>query len=47
VLVSFEEWEHVSKVPNLAELLLAFPAEPSDMPKRSRKPARALGDPAL
>ncbi|MGE0008749.1 MAG: type II toxin-antitoxin system Phd/YefM family antitoxin [Parvibaculaceae bacterium] len=42
VLVSFEEWARVSKVPGFADLLLAFPAEPADIPRRSRRPARAL-----
>jgi prevent-host-death family protein len=42
VLVSYEEWERVSRVPSFADLLLAFPAEPGDIPERSRKPARAL-----
>ena len=42
VLVSFEEWQRISKVPSFADLLLAFPGEPADVPKRSRKPARAL-----
>lgn len=42
VLVSFEEWERVSKAPSFAELLLAFPGEPGDIPERSRKSARAL-----
>jgi prevent-host-death family protein len=44
VLVSFEEWERVSKVPSFADLLLAFPGGPDDIPKQSRKPARALRD---
>jgi antitoxin Phd len=47
VLVSFEEWERVSKVPGFAELLLAFPGEPGDIPERSRKLARALRDTAV
>jgi antitoxin Phd len=42
VLVSFEEWERISKAPSFADLLLAFPGEPDDIPERSRKPARAL-----
>ncbi len=42
MLVSFEEWERISKVPDFADLLLAFPGEPADIPERSRKPARAL-----
>ena len=42
VLVSFEEWQRLSKVPSFADLLLNFPGEPGDIPNRSRKPARAL-----
>jgi antitoxin Phd len=42
VLVSFEEWERISKVPSFADILLAFPGEPGDIAERSRKPARAL-----
>jgi len=45
VLVSFEEWTRVSRVPSFADLLLAFPGEPSDIPERRRKPARALRKP--
>ena len=44
VLVSFEEWECISKVPSFAELFLAFPGEPGDIPERSRKPVLALRD---
>lgn len=47
VLVSFQEWERVSRVPSFADLLLAFPGEPDDVPDRSRKPARALRDVGL
>ncbi|MFT6672134.1 MAG: prevent-host-death family protein [Afipia broomeae] len=42
VLVSYQEWERISKVPSFADLLLAFPGEPDDIPERSRKPARVL-----
>ena len=42
VLISFEEWERVSKVPSFADLLLAFPGEPGDIPGRSHRPARRL-----
>lgn len=42
VLVSFEEWERVSKTPSFADLLLAFPGAPGDIPERSRKAARAI-----
>ncbi len=44
VLVSFEEWQRVSKVPTFADLLLAFPGGPEDIPERGRKPARSLDD---
>jgi hypothetical protein len=33
VLVSFEEWELISKVPSFVDLLLAFPSEPGDIPE--------------
>jgi antitoxin Phd len=39
VFVSFEEWTRVSKAPSFADLLLAFPGEPSDIPERRRKTA--------
>jgi antitoxin Phd len=42
VLVSFVEWERLCKAPSFADLLLAFPGEPGDIPERSRQPARAL-----
>ncbi|HEX2885286.1 type II toxin-antitoxin system Phd/YefM family antitoxin [Vineibacter terrae] len=42
VLISFQEWERISKVPTFADLLLAFPGEPQDIPGRRRKSARAL-----
>lgn len=47
VLVSFDEWQRVSQVPSFADLLLAFPGEPEDIPERRRKQARALGDEGL
>lgn len=47
VLVSFEEWQRISKVPSFADLLQAFPGGPEDIPERARKPARALGEDGL
>lgn len=47
VLISFEEWQRISRVPDFADLLLAFPGEPEDIPDRTRRPARALRDPEL
>lgn len=47
VLVSFEEWQRISRAPSFADLLLAFPGEPGDVPERSRKPARSLRETGL
>jgi prevent-host-death family protein len=47
VLVSFEEWQRLSKVPSFADLLLAFPGDAGDIPERVRKPARALRDSSI
>ncbi len=47
VLLSFEEWQRISRVPDFADLLLAFPGDAEDIPERARKPARALRDPGL
>lgn len=47
VLLSFEEWQRICRVPDFADLLLAFPGEPEDIPERTRKPARALRDTGL
>ena len=44
VLISFDEWDRISKAPSFADLLLAFPGESVDIPDRSRKPARAFRD---
>lgn len=44
VLLSFEDWQRISRVPDFADLLLAFPGGPEDIPARSGRPARALGD---
>ncbi|GGA83820.1 antitoxin [Brucella endophytica] len=47
VLLSFDEWERLSKVPSFADLLLAFPGEPGDIQERSHKPSRALREDGL
>lgn len=41
VLISFAEWQRISKVPSFANLLLAFPGDPDDLPERGRKPPRS------
>ena len=35
-----DESEQDSKIPSFADLILEFPGEPGDIPKRSRKPTR-------
>jgi antitoxin Phd len=40
VVLAFEEWERISNVPSFADLLLAFPGEPGDIPERDRTPGR-------
>lgn len=42
VVVGFEQWKKLSSVPSFADLLLAFPGEPEDIPPRNRKPMRAI-----
>lgn len=40
VVVAFDEWQRISQVPSFADLLLAFPGEPSDIPERNKVPGR-------
>lgn len=41
VILSFEEYERLSKVPTFGELLAAFPGEADDIPERNQKPSRS------
>jgi antitoxin Phd len=34
VVLSFEEWERLSRVPSFGRLLMAAPLEPGDLPDR-------------
>ena len=34
VVLSFEEWERLSRVPSFGRLLMAAPVEPDDLPSR-------------
>jgi antitoxin Phd len=34
VVLSFEEWERLSRVPSFGRLLMAAPVEPGDLPDR-------------
>ena len=40
VILSFKEWERLSRVPSFGRLLMSAPVTPEDLPKRSRTPLR-------
>lgn len=42
VVLSFAEYERLSRVPSFGELLAAFPAAQDDIPERDRAPLRAI-----
>lgn len=42
VLLSYEEWKRLSKVPSLGRLLMAAPFGDNDVPTRSKMPLRVL-----
>jgi prevent-host-death family protein len=43
VVLSFAEWERLSKVPPFGRLLMAAPLEPGDLPDRNAAPMRDPG----
>jgi len=43
VLIAYEEWEKLSRVPSFGRLLMSAPLEDGDLPKRNRKPLRHIG----
>ncbi|MDR3536636.1 MAG: type II toxin-antitoxin system Phd/YefM family antitoxin [Acetobacteraceae bacterium] len=40
VVLSFEEWERLSRVPSFGRLLMAAPLEPGDLPDRDQSSPR-------
>ena len=40
VLISYEEWQRLSRVPSFGRLLMAAPLEEGDLPQRDRTPLR-------
>lgn len=42
VVVGFEEWQRLSKVPSFGELLAMCPLEPGDLHERDQTPPRVL-----
>jgi prevent-host-death family protein len=43
VVISFEEWERLSRVPSFGRLLMAAPLDPADLPDRPADPVRDAG----
>jgi antitoxin Phd len=43
VLLSYREWEKLSRVPSFGRLLMAAPLDVGDLSARSRKPIRVSG----
>ena len=42
VVLSFDEYEKLSRIPSFGRLLASFPGEEDDIPARSEKPARPV-----
>jgi prevent-host-death family protein len=42
VLISYKEWEKLSRVPSFGRLLMSAPLEMSDLPKRNRGATRRV-----
>jgi prevent-host-death family protein len=42
VVLAFEEWERLAKVPSFGRLLMSAPVEPGDLPRRNRAPIRRV-----
>ncbi|AEH89446.1 type II toxin-antitoxin system Phd/YefM family antitoxin [Mesorhizobium opportunistum] len=42
VILSFEDYERLSRVPSFGQLLAAFPGDLDDIAPRPRKPARKV-----
>lgn len=40
VVISFAEWQRLSRVPSFARLLMSAPVEPGDLPERDGTPLR-------
>jgi antitoxin Phd len=43
VVVSYQEWQRLSRIPSFGRLLMVAPLEKGDLPRRSRKPLRNPG----
>ena len=43
VVLSFEEWQRLSRVPSFGRLLMAAPVETGELPDRDSSPLREAG----
>ncbi len=43
VLLGYEEWQRLSRVPSFAQLLMSAPLESDDLPPRDRRGLRRTG----
>jgi prevent-host-death family protein len=43
VILSFEEWERLSRVPSFGRLLMTAPLQDGDLPDRDTSPTRDAG----
>jgi len=43
VVLSFKDWQRLSRVPSFGRLLMAAPIGARDLPRRNRTPARTAG----
>jgi antitoxin Phd len=42
VVLGFEEWERLAKVPSFGQLLMSAPLSDADLPRRNRSPLRRV-----
>lgn len=42
VIIGFEEWQKLSRMPSFGALLAQFPGDPDDIQERRRKPMRGV-----
>jgi antitoxin Phd len=43
VILGFEDWERLSRVPSFGRLLMSAPIESGDLPERNQAPSRDAG----
>ncbi|MGY3606026.1 MULTISPECIES: type II toxin-antitoxin system Phd/YefM family antitoxin [unclassified Bradyrhizobium] len=43
VILGFEDWERLSRVPSFGRLLMSAPIEAGDLPERNQAPSRDSG----